>query len=66
MIPQGKSSYDRNNNPAMVSDLLGDDENIAEGYGDEEDYGDETEYKGRRAENAYDFMWIITQVFVVW
>lgn len=56
MIPQGKSSYDRNNNPAMVSDLLGDDENIAEGYGEEEDYGDETEYKGRIAENAYDFM----------
>jgi hypothetical protein len=51
----GKASYERNNNPAMVNDLLGDDEDLgADGYGDE--YGEETEYKGKVPENAYDFM----------
>ena len=52
-ISQGKAvSYDRNNNPGMVSDLVGDDE--VDDYG--EDYDDETEYKGKVPENAYDFM----------
>lgn len=52
MINAGKATAnDRNNNPAMVSDLVGDDDD----YGDEY-YGDETEYKGRLPENEHDFM----------
>jgi len=50
-INQGKGvSYDRNNNPGMVSELLGDDE--VGDYGDD----DETDYRGKEPENAYDFM----------
>lgn len=56
MIATGKATYERNNNPAMVNDLLGDDEEIGGGYGDEDAYGDETEYKGKVPEGAYDFM----------
>ncbi len=52
MIAQGKAVYDRNNNPGMVSDLVGDDDD----YGDE--YGEESGYKGREEEGSYDFMWI--------
>ena len=53
-ISQSKAttSYDRNNNPGMVSDLVGDDE--VDDYG--EDYGEETEYKGKVPESSYDFM----------
>ena len=39
MIPQGKATYERNNNPGMVSDLMGDND---EEYGEE--YGEEGEY----------------------
>lgn len=38
----------------MVNDLVGDDEKYA--YGEEEGYGEETEYQGKVAESAYDFM----------
>ena len=48
-------SYDRNNNPGMVSDLVG-DEDIDDYYG--EQYGDETEYKAKEPEGNYDFMWV--------
>jgi hypothetical protein len=40
MIATGKNTYDRNNNPGMVSDLMGEDDNV---YG-QEAYGEETEY----------------------
>lgn len=56
-ISQGKAvSYDRNNNPGMVSDLVGDDD--LDEYG-EDYYGEETEYKGKVAEGSYDFMWCL-------
>lgn len=50
MAGAGKATYERNNNPGMVNDLMGD-----EGYGDE-DYGAEGEYRGREEEGNYDFM----------
>lgn len=54
MIAQGKQ-YERNNNPGMVSDLMGGGNDNQ--YGEEDDYyGEQEEYKGREAENAYDFM----------
>jgi|ERR1740130_222589 len=54
MIATGKQ-YERNNNPGMVSDLVGGENEKP--YGEEDDYyGAEEEYKGREAENAYDFM----------
>lgn len=53
-IAGGKAAdvtYSRNNNPNMVGDLVGDEEN--DEYGD---YGEEAVWKGREAEEAYDFM----------
>ena len=49
----GKNTYERNNNPGMVNDLMGDEETFE--Y-DEEEYGEETEYKGKVPEGNYDFM----------
>jgi hypothetical protein len=49
-LAAGKQTYERNNNPGMVNDLMGDD-----GYGDE-DYGEEGNYRGREEEGNYDFM----------
>jgi len=40
-IAMGKATYERNNNPGMVTDLMGDDE--VDEYG-AEGYGEETEY----------------------
>lgn len=45
----------RNNNPAMVADLMGDDDAYGDEYGDYGDYGDETN-KIERPENNLDFM----------
>lgn len=53
MIATGKNTYERNNNPGMVNDLMGDEDQYA--YG-EEGYGDETEYKGKEPEGEHDFM----------
>lgn len=51
-------AYDRNNNPGMIADVIGDV------YGEEDEYGDE-EGAGFKRENEgnYDFMWttIVTQ-----
>lgn len=52
-IAMGKNTYERNNNPGMVNELMGDEETFE--YGDEE-YGEETEYKGKVPEGNYDFM----------
>ena len=48
MLAGGKAADARNNNPAMVNDLVGD-------YGDYGDYGDETPFE-RQAEGEHDFM----------
>jgi hypothetical protein len=53
MIATGKNTYERNNNPGMVNDLMGDEDQYA--YG-EEGYGDETEYRGKEPEGEHDFM----------
>lgn len=45
----------RNNNPAMVADLMGDDDDYGNEYGDYGDYGDESG-KIDRPENNLDFM----------
>ena len=45
----GSKGYDRNNNAAMVNDVMGGDD-----YGD---YGDEGGNFKREAEADYDFMW---------
>ena len=53
MIATGKATYERNNNPGMVSDLMGDDNDV---YGDEA-YGEEdADYQGKVPEGNYDFM----------
>ena len=52
MIATGKATYERNNNPGMVSDLMGDDNDV---YGDEA-YGEEDEYQGKVPEGNYEFM----------
>jgi hypothetical protein len=52
MIAAGKGTgetYSRNNNPSMVNDLMGDEE---QEYGD---YGEEA-FTGKEPETAYDFM----------
>ena len=42
-IAGGKAADNsRNNNPAMVADLMGDDDNYGDEYGEYGDYGDET------------------------
>ena len=43
----GGKGYDRNNNNAMINDVMGAEEN--------EDYGNETEFK-KEQEAEYDFM----------
>jgi hypothetical protein len=44
-------AYDRNNNPGMIADVIGD-----VGYGDEDDYGEEGAGFKRENEANYDFM----------
>ena len=55
MISQSKGldSNLRNNNPAMINDLTGADDD----YYDEEDYGQEVDNSKRVPEEEYDFMW---------
>ena len=48
---KGQDNYERNNNNAMISDVMGAAE---DDYGD---YGDEEGFK-RENEAAFDFMWI--------
>ena len=54
MISQSKGldSNLRNNNPAMINDLTGADDD----YYDEEDYGQEVDNSKRVPEEEYDFM----------
>ena len=46
-------AYDRNNNPGMIADVIGDV------YGEEDDYGEEGAKFQRENESNYDFMWRI-------
>jgi len=52
---KGQDIYERNNNNAMVNDVIGDD------YGD---YGEEEAVGGFKRENEkdYDFIWIRTMI----
>lgn len=56
-IAAGKNTDNlRNNNPAMVADLVGDDDDYGDEYGDYGDYGDETNPNAKRVkEPEYDF-----------
>lgn len=57
-IAAGKATDNsRNNNPQMVADLMGGDDDYGDEYGDYGDYGDESGTGSRKvAETAYDFM----------
>ena len=47
----------RNNNPQMVADLMGDEDDYGDEYGDYGDYGDESGTGSKRVqEAAVDFM----------
>lgn len=47
----------RNNNPQMVADLMGDDDDYGDEYGEYGDYGDESGTGGKKVqEAAIDFM----------
>ncbi len=56
----------RNNNPAMVADLIGgDDDDYGDEYGEYGDYGDEAgagKGKQKEAEAAFDFMWRLSLI----
>lgn len=55
-IAGGKAADNsRNNNPAMVADLMGDEDDYGDEYGEYGDYGDEAT-KIDRPENNLDFM----------
>jgi len=49
-------AYDRNNNPGMIADVIGDV------YGEEDDYGEEGAKFQRENESNYDFMWRILRI----
>lgn len=49
----GAKGYDRNNNPAMINDVMGND--YGDEYGDYGDYGDEGGFT-KEKEAGYDFM----------
>lgn len=57
-IAAGKAlDNSRNNNPQMVADLLGGEDDYGDEYGDYGDYGDESGTGSKKvAENQYDFM----------
>ena len=57
-IAAGKNiDNSRNNNPAMVADLLGGGDDYGDEYGEYGDYGDEAGTGAKKvAESAYDFM----------
>jgi len=49
---KGQDQYERNNNNAMINDVMGKDD---DGYGDYGDYGEEQGFT-KEKEAAYDFM----------
>ena len=56
-IAAGKAADNtRNNNPAMVADLMGGGDDYGDEYGEYGDYGDEATTKIDRPENNLDFM----------
>lgn len=56
-IAQGKNIDGRNNNPQMVADLMGDDDDYGDEYGEYGDYGDESGTGAKKVqEAAVDFM----------
>ena len=67
-IAAGKAlDNSRNNNPQMVADLLGGEDDYGDEYGDYGDYGDESGTGSKKvAENQYDFMWVVNKHNLEW
>jgi len=56
LVGGGAKGYDRNNNTAMINDVMGEEKQYGDEYGDEYgDYGDEAAFS-KEKEAAFDFM----------